>query len=707
MIPKEMYFDGVLPLLAIAIFVISVSSGGARRRIAGSIKLVSWIDSPRLKWMDHISSKISDEHLIQFDRPALIIIGVSGLACLLCCSLKLHGLSTAMWDSFIAGRTPSTGLIAGEPKEIRMDDYAVTVPNVFSQVYSKEAFSTRNRSIGGEQTALYWYPANHFIEVPRFLYWGFHFLPVDAAYSIYWNLKNFLVFAGIFVLLMLLTGRSLLAGAGALWILYSSPTQWWFLAYLPETIAFGSLTMVAGVYLILTRKRHLLIAASIVFVVTALNFVLILYPPFCIPFAWVMLFAGGGLLWEKRKLLLGPDPIKIRWLALAVCLVLIVGVLCAFLVDTSATLKLITSTVYPGHRVSDGGSTDGVPRLISSLFESVYTEARFPAFLGNICEASSYYLGGLVIVPLIFYHRPGIRKASAVDFAITVCLGGLLVYFLLGVPEILAKATLLSASHINRVKCAIGVATIILLMRYFARFKSSDWPAKPAGLVALILIIGATLVGVILNFLHYAQFRLPTAVVLGLIVVNSVLVFLLATGRAIAFFLLLFALVLPSNILINPVSRGFKAITNKALYKTIATIRREDPDAKWAVFAPIPLVNFVKFCGVDIINGVKNAPVFEYSEMLDSEHRYIQVWNNYAYVLFDDSGSTTISFDNEQAYYVVSLSIASDALTRLGVRYCLLTKPPAPEYTASIVKHVRDGNMEYWILRRDLIPTRR
>jgi hypothetical protein len=702
----ELYSHWALAAFAITLFAMSVFSAVTRRRYGGLNKIQSWLDSPRLNWLDYITRRITDPNLIQFDRAALMILAGAALVCVSCSSLRLHGLSTAMWDWFIAGEAPSTGVIVGKPKGIRSDDYCITVPNVFAQVYSKEAFSTHNRSIGGEQTALYWYPANHFIELARFLYWGFHFLPIDLAYSVYWNLKGFILFAGAYLLLMLLTGRSLLSGAGALWLLYSSPTQWWFMAYLPETIAFGSLTMVAGIYLILTRVQRLLVFASIIFVFAALNFALILYPPFGIPTMWVMLFAGAGFVWEKRKILLGPDPLKIRWLALTICFALIIGVLCAFFADTRETFKLIASTVYPGHRSVTGRSADAIPSMISALVESVYSAGHFPRFFLNICEASNYYLGGLMIVPLMFFRRERVRGASAVDLTIMVCLGGLLIYFISGVPEIVAKATLMSASHTSRVKCVIGVASILLLMRYFARFTEYDRSEKPISLVVLALVIAGAVVALILSFLFYARFEVTATVALILVIVNFALVFFAATGRSASFFLLLFALLLPTNMLINPVSRGFDAITDKALYRAISEIHREDPDGKWAVFSPHPLVNVVKFCGVDMINGVKNAPVFEYNEIFDPQHRYIDIWNRYAYVVFNDDQAATISYKLKNAdLYEMNLSIASKALDKLGVRYCLLTKSPAPEYNASIVKHLLDGKREYWILCRDLAPT--
>ena len=100
-----------------------------------------------------------------------------------------------------------------------------------------------------------------------------------------------------------------------------------------------------------------------------------------------------------------------------------------------------------------------------------------------------------------------------------------------------------------------------------------------------------------------------------LITTNIALVVLAATGLTLPFFLLLFAVLLPHTFLINPVARGFKSITGKALYKEVAKIRREHPDARWAVFGPVPFAAFIKHCGVQVVNGNKFYPVPEFNRL--------------------------------------------------------------------------------------------
>ena len=506
---SEVVLHWTLTVVALTLLVITVLR---RFRSDTFQRIRSWFDVLPLSGVDSIARKISDPHLIVFDRVSLMILGAAAAVFLLCSGLKLHGSSSAFWDFYIAGKKPQTGVLLGEPKLFRMDEWSVFTPNIFSQIYSKPAFSATNQSVGGGTTVLFWSsPVNHFSELPRFHLWAFHFLPVDFAFSVYWNLKGLILFTGTFLLLMLLTdSRPLLSGAGALWIYFSSITQWWFSHCLPEVIGFGSLTLVAGAYLILTRKRGLLWTAAIALIIAALNFALIFYPPFTIPVMWVMVCTGIGVFWERRKLLTGEDPLRLRWLLLSFSLLCILATLGAFYVDTRDTIKLITSTVYPGNRVSTGG--DGsVAALISSLIDQIYTEGHFPKFLTNIGEASSFHLVGLIVLPAIFLRRRGGPALSITDFAIVACLAGFLIFFLFGFPETMAKATLMSLTLSTRTKSGLGLAAIFLLVRHFARCASFEGPKKLHWVIAFGLAAVASTA--ILHFLEASKFDVPKSAV--------------------------------------------------------------------------------------------------------------------------------------------------------------------------------------------------
>jgi hypothetical protein len=401
--------------------------------------------SVRLKYFDRVAQKITDAELITFDRASISILLSSVTIFVLSCFCGWHASSTAKWDSVIAGKPARTGLVCGEPKNIRIDEWRVFTPNTFSQLFSANRFAVENPVVGGAKTVLFWsWPVNHFIEIPRIHLWPFHVLPVNWGFSVYWNLKGLILFVGLYLFLLLLTGsRSFLSAAGALWIYFSSIVQWWYSHCLPECIGFACLTFVAFTYLALSRKKGLLLFAAPVFVVSFLDFVLIFYPPYAVPVMWVMLTAGIGFLIEKRRLLFGTDPLKIRWLIFAAPAVICGTVLGAFVINTRDTISIILGTIFPGHRSYSGGNAT-LMTLFVSFIDAVFTEKHFPLFVGNVCEGSGIYLGGLVAMPMVFFANRENLRYSAVDVALALVAAAMSVFLFFGFPHFLAKITLFS-----------------------------------------------------------------------------------------------------------------------------------------------------------------------------------------------------------------------------------------------------------------------
>jgi len=218
-----------------------------------------------------------------------------------------------------------------------------------------------------------------------------------------------------------------------------------------------------------------------------------------------------------------------------------------------------------------------------------------------------------------------------------------------------------------------------------------------------IAVLLAVLFG---QFLRTTSYVMPMSTCLMLTIVNLTLVLLMVAGRSLPFFAVLLPFLLVHNFLINPIGKGFKPITEKNLYRDIRQVCLSDPAAKWVVFGPTEIADFVKFTGADVINGSKFYPVFPYNNILDPTHRFINIWNNYAHVTFveDPLREQAIYERLSPGGYLVRISACSPSLDQIGVRYCIMTNPPPTSYQPAVLKQIRDGSRNYWILRRDLIP---
>jgi len=697
------WLDGGLIVLALLLMIMQIAyAAGLRFAWKRRFSLAPH----RLAWMDRFAESLSDPHLIVFDRVSISVLAISVSIFVVCCGAQIHGSATSIWDFHIAGQKPHEGLLWGQPKRIRSDEFNIFTPDIFSQVYSTPAFRSSNHTVGGEQSVLFWaYPVNYPSEIPRFLLWPFHFFKIAIAFSIYWNLKGLVLFGGSYLLLLLLTGsKAWLSAAGACWIYLSGLTQWWFSHCLPEVVAFAALATVAAIYLLLSRRKGLVYTAAFVLLLALLNLSFIFYPAFAVPLIWVMLSVGLGILIEKRSLLFGRDQLKTtRWLLITFVLGLCTLAMTSFIWDTQKTIHLISNTVYPGHRLDNGGQNN-LLMLFASVIDSVFTEQHVPKIFSNVCEAANFCLLGLLVVPAGWIARYRSLRLKPLDFLLVLGVAMMALFALRGFPVWLARGMLMSLTTSNRARLGIGIGAVLLLVRYFSHMP----PWKPIQridwLTALALML--VLIAGFISFEKITGYILPARALAMLAAVNFALLLFGVAGRARPFFLLLLALLVTHNFLINPVARGFEAITNKNLYREVCQIHRDDPTAKWIVFGSfLHIADFLKFCGAEVVNGNKFYPVFEYNNVLDPSHRFIHIWNAYSHIaFFDTPGHMEASYEVlYELAYRVNLDMAAPALDQLGVKYCVLTYQPPAAYRAAVIDLVRDGAKRYWIVRRDLL----
>lgn len=667
-------------------------------------KGIPGLNSPLLAGVDRIVARFSDPGLIVFDRGSVLVL-MSAVAIFAIFSLLgLHGSSTARWDTIVSGEKPHSGLIWGEPKTIRSDEFRVFTPNTFSQVFSSKPFSPENYTIGGGKSPLFWsHPVNHFIEPVRFLLWPFHFLPFESAFSVYWNLKGLVLFTGSYLLFLLFTGsRPFLSASAALWLYFSPITQWWFSHCLPECIGFGCFILVSGVYVVLTRRKLLLWLAAPSLALATLNFALLFYPPFGVPIMWAMLAGGTGYFFQQRRLLFGNDPLRIRWVLLLGAMIVTGGTLAWFFEDTRDTITMILETVYPGRRFYPGGNGT-ILSLLMGFVDSVFTESWFPKSMRNICEGAGIWLGGFLALPFFFTARRGKDCFNAVDATLISGAVLLIAFLFAGLPRSVAGATLLSMTFGARMKIGIGIIAILLLVRHFARnsgtakIQWSHWLGAAAVMAVLVLVFQGA-------FKKEAIALLASTTALLATVNFALLVFAFA-GRSVPFFAILLPFLLCHNFLINPVARGFECITGKNLYQQAREIRLQDPDAKWIAFGNPWYGDFLKFMGANVVAGTKFYPVFAYNNILDPGHRYISIWNAYSHVMFtEDAACREAVYEDMPGPYAVRVSATAPALDKLGVKYLLFASSPPSYCQPFVIRHIRDGKKQYWIVRRDLIP---
>lgn len=296
---------------------------------------------------------------IRFDYKTNLFLAALVVYLLLTTFFSINGSSVGMWDEVLGYKTDPQ-IIFGKPRSIRMAKWSLHTPAILSQCNSKNHFSTENYSLGGYKTPLVMnLPVAHFSTLLRPQYWLFFLVGTERAYAFYWNMKLVILVGGLFLLLMLLLENNFfLSLFGAIWIYFSGYIQWWYSspAMLPELVGCFALFTSAFIISLTSRRKIVIIVASLVFLVSFFNFAISLYPPYQVPLVYLSFCIILGVLSRSWRYVLSEFFInRFRIICICVSLSATAGLLFAWYLDARQTLEVFANTVYPGKRFTAGG----------------------------------------------------------------------------------------------------------------------------------------------------------------------------------------------------------------------------------------------------------------------------------------------------------------------------------------------------------------
>ena len=624
--------------------------------------------------------------LIRFDKRLKWFMGICIGLFLLLTLAKIHSISLAAWNQIIPdGSNPRRGLISGEPRRIRMDDYAVGTPWILSQ--ANKGFPTENLTIGGEKAPILVTPTKHFSVLFKPDQWGFFVLDVERGYAWMYNFRVMFALIGATLMLLLLTRNNFwLSVFGSFWLFLSSGTQSWM--YIPTPmIAAMSLIFVASVYLIYSRSTKIILGSSVALAWLLMNYALILYPPYQVPLGYVLLFVFVGYLLNNTdtKLMLTQWPVKAGAAVLA--LALTGGAFMAYYQDVKPSLDAIMNTVYPGKR-SELGGTGFIANWFSEYFSWSLSDSKFPTAWLNSCEFAHYITFAPIIIPCTAVSFIMNRKVDWVVLLLSVFVIIGYVWIEIGFPEWLAKLTLWNMSPTRRTQIPFGIGNVLLTIAYLYYLTTTPvrtnklYTAIGVAAVLAFMIYAANLnVEDSSGFFRMSQLFLP---ILFFTVVGSLLLFTWELPYRNAFFGGAMLLFLLPNLKINPVSKGMAPIIEHQLYKTVQNIHNQEPAAKWTVFGSQFVGYMVTATGVDVLSGVKYIPPRPWTNVLDPTMKRDSAYNRFAHTIYAsyvDGRDSVIIQNTYEDGYTVAMDPCSPRLKQLNVKYIVFDHPTQPAET--------------------------
>lgn len=595
---------------------------------------------------------------------------IAGVVLIICVLLEISGSSIAVWASLLPGDN-STGTLFGTPRVVRSDEWEAFTPFAFSQSYTGySAVSEIVRATPTDMTIVYAQPCWALATLFRPFLWGYLLLGSAKGLSFFWCGRLLVLSLVSYECAKVYTNENkYLSAVIAALFTFSPLMQWWFAVNgTAELLIFGQ-GIVLCVYTLAgcrDKKRFWLFGILLAWLMT--DFVLIIYPAWQVPFFYLFaIFAIWAISKRKRR---GDFAGRVVVVAIVVCFIvcfILVGV--SLYVARDAVFATL-NTAYPGNRVDLGGGA--FSRLFDwgySLFEPLYTTSIQPNQSERSAMFSLFPLGLLLAVVALSKKRDGLLVALLVLEVFFIC------YMVFGLPEPLAKITLMSRTTTGRLEFAIGCIDITLLARSVAIWRSvfsADSTHSASVPMAYLATAGAALLlTVVCSWVSSDMVSHTFALMLflALFAVLAPLFNWIACGEVVDAQLLAIsfaAIMLVSGLAVNPVEHGISSVEDNEAIQSIAEVASSDSDGVWAADA----YYYGQACimaGAPCITSLNAYPALDRWASLDPEGTDSYIYNRYSHIaLYVTEEPTSFELVQGDLIYV---HVNTHDLEKLGIDY--------------------------------------
>ncbi|HVS79307.1 MAG TPA: hypothetical protein VHD84_03410 [Candidatus Saccharimonadales bacterium] len=509
-------------------------------------------------------------------------------------AFRISGTSAGVYYPILYGKqAKDPNLIYGHPRAIRSDEWLVGAQKAVDQ--SKLGFPKNNPDQGDLSLSLDT-PNKDWSTVFKPQLWGYFIMPLENAYAFKWWLVMYLLVVGCyFFILRILPGKKWFALIMSVAFGLSPFLLWWYQSAGFMPLAYGFLILILLMRLLNSeaipwiknqRVSDGLQVAALAFLSTC--FGLILYPPFQIPVAVVMLFFGLGYLAHKRY----SERVQLRVLGKRVGLVFIgliiaglIGLL--FIHDNRQAIHNLNNTVYPGKRTVVSGGMPLLQMFDGFVMPAEQSDFRGAHFFTNQSEASNFILlMPFLVLPglaLIAYEWHKQRRADWVFIALEVC--GLLFLIRAFTPYGSPFYKLLFLQKVpnnGRLIIGFGFLGMVQLIYLVKKIPEAKIPKKT--LWPLVLLYGLSCFIVLLwtgVFIreHYPEFLRSLKLIIAFAAAFTAIIMAFLANKKMLAAILFLGFTLLSTFRVMPLYRGLGILTHNDVIQQMAAVSK--PGDSW------------------------------------------------------------------------------------------------------------------------------
>ena len=122
-------------------------------------------------------------------------------------------------------------------------------------------------------------------------------------------------------------------------------------------------------------------------------------------------------------------------------------------------------------------------------------------------------------------------------------------------------------------------------------------------------------------------------------------------------------------IFVNPISYGTDAIYKKDASKEIRKIVNNDKKSVWISYNSVTLQNFALLNNAKVLNSTNIYPKLKIWHKLDTNKKYLDVYNRYAHIVINFTNDNT-SFELNQSD-MFTLSLNYNDINKLKIKYVI------------------------------------
>lgn len=603
-----------------------------------------------------------------FIFPAIVVILV-----LIATALRISGTSVGVYD-YVLDDQPGDGLLVGQPRTVRSDEWAVNTPFVLSQIENGFASFDDNIGSGQNMTVVLDVPYADWSVLFRPQNIPFFVLPAEFAFALkWWSLAALLLISVYLFVLLIYPKKYLMASLISAGFFLSPFIQWWYQSITLLPIAYSLLTVVMAYRLTVSDNLRIKLTYAALLTYVLCCFVLVMYPAFQISAALVAaaiflaVLAGREqfrMLWHRQNVLI--------YAGILLAVGLVVG---AFILQNREVISAIQSTVYPGSRDVSSGGFDPWMIALWPLSYLLLDDGPLTVFGNNQSEVSGFLLFGLTSLLLVALSR-GLASFTRLEKLLIAAIAvvGALVAARLFLPfgsELFALVGM-NKVPLVRLVLAIGLINLVALIIVAGRESKSTtarswWRDRSVYTAPIILL--ASVFGIWLIDRHFILTSVGFKEVVAVATLLSIVIIALIHSNRVVRTIGLGGIVLigaATSALANPLYVGLPAMDNP-FSRAVSAIEKDD-QAYWASDDNPVLSSLLVSSGAEVIGGVNTYPQSWWQQEFPNQN---DTYNRYAHIRFDfsvQSDKPELSLIQSDSFRV-NLNSCDPLVNKLDIRY--------------------------------------